>query len=214
MTAKLSIIFQTDPLKGLDLALNKSRVSIGRDPNNDIVIDHIEVSRKHALIEVTDGQVTITDVGSLNGTFVDGVQISGATAVVPGQVIEVSEAVRFVLAEQDSQAEKTIALEPEPMPAEARSSGSFSMAQADERGLDDFEPFYPDAFDEPDRPDPDEVVRKFRKERAKGKKSFWIGAAIFFALIILCVVAFVWYIDYFALWCDVLPFLFEPGLCP
>jgi len=63
MASKLSIVFQTPPLKGLDIALSKPRITIGRDPNNDIVIDHIEVSRKHAVIEVHDSVVTITDIG-------------------------------------------------------------------------------------------------------------------------------------------------------
>lgn len=214
MTAKLSIIFQTDPLKGLDMALNKERISIGRDPNNDIVIDHIEVSRKHALIEIKGGQVTITDVGSLNGTFVDGAQITGATVILPGQFIEVSEAVRFVLTEQDSQAESTIAMPAEPVPAEAKANDTFGATSADDRGLDDFEPFYPDEEEEPAQPTPDDVVRKFRKDRANSQKTFWIIAAIIIALIILGIVAFVWYIDYFSLWCDVLPFLFQPGVCP
>jgi len=214
MTAKLSIIFQTDPLKGLDFALNKDRVSIGRDPNNDIVIDHIEVSRKHALLELRDGQVSITDVGSLNGTFVDGIQITGATTVLPGQVIEVSEAVRFILAEEDSQAEKTLVLEPNEAPVEVKTADELSAAQTDDRGLDDFEPFYPEETAEPAPKDPDAVVKQFRKNRASSQKTFWIIVAVLIALIILGVVAFIWYIDYFSLWCDVLPFLFEPGLCP
>lgn len=214
MTAKLSIIFQTDPLKGLDFALNKPRVSIGRDPNNDIVIDHIEVSRKHALIEVQDGQVTITDVGSLNGTFIDGVQISGATTVLPGQVIEVSEAIRFILAEQESKAEATIVMEAEKAPSTPKTSDSLDSVTPDDRGLDDFEPFFADETPEVSEPDPDAVVREYRQKRSTDKKTFWIVIAILFALIILSVLAFVWYIDYYSLWCDVLPYLFEPGLCP
>jgi len=207
MASKLSIVFQTPPLKGLDIALSKPRITIGRDPNNDIVIDHIEVSRKHAVIEVNDSVVTITDIGSLNGTYVDGKQISMATELMPGQVIEVSEAVRFVLMEEDSPAEKTAMLEPEAIPQTAKVVDSL---QPDDRGLDDFEPFY---SEEPVEEIPP-IFETPTEEGDKSRKTVLLVVALLLGLLILGVVGFIWYIDYFSLWCDILPFLFEPGLCP
>jgi|GEM_PF-6465668 len=207
MSSKLSIIFQTPPLKGLDFPLTKPRVTIGRDPNNDIVIDHIEVSRKHAVIEVNDSLVMITDIGSLNGTYVDGKQINAATELLPGQVIEVSEAVRFILMEQDSPAEKTAMLEPGAIPQTPK---VVDTLQPDDRGLDDFEPFY---SEEPVEEIPLAYETPF-EEDTRTRKTVLLVVALLFGLLILGVVGFIWYIDYFALWCDVLPFLFEPGLCP
>lgn len=49
----------------------KKRVSIGRTPENDIVLDNRGVSRRHAQIEFGDDQAVIIDNESLNGTFVN-----------------------------------------------------------------------------------------------------------------------------------------------
>lgn len=208
MSAKLSIIFQTPPLKGLDFAINKPRTTIGRDPNNDIVIDHIEVSRKHAIIEYKDDQVTVTDAGSLNGTMVDGKVISEPTVVTPGQTIAVSNAVRFVLTEEESEAEKTIVLEPEEeLPVQPK---TIDPIEPDDRGLDDFEPFYPDEIER----EADEAVKQFEASKVKNRNTVLWLIAILIGVILLGIVLFVWYIDHYALWCDVLPFLFDPGICP
>jgi pSer/pThr/pTyr-binding forkhead associated (FHA) protein len=49
----------------------KKRVSIGRTPDNDIVLDNRGVSRKHAQIEFNNSSALIIDNESLNGTFVN-----------------------------------------------------------------------------------------------------------------------------------------------
>jgi hypothetical protein len=60
---------------------------IGRAPECDVAIDDHVASREHALLEPGgDGRVTITDLGSRNGTFVDGVRISRVEVVGAGLV--------------------------------------------------------------------------------------------------------------------------------
>jgi pSer/pThr/pTyr-binding forkhead associated (FHA) protein len=54
----------------------KRRVTIGRTPDNDIVLDNRGVSRRHAVIEFGDNQVIIMDNESLNGTFVNARKIT------------------------------------------------------------------------------------------------------------------------------------------
>lgn len=49
----------------------KPQISIGRTSDNDIVLDNRSVSRKHALIEISDKNVLVIDNDSLNGTFVN-----------------------------------------------------------------------------------------------------------------------------------------------
>jgi pSer/pThr/pTyr-binding forkhead associated (FHA) protein len=49
----------------------KKRVTIGRTPDNDIVLDNRGVSRRHAIIEFGDNQAVLIDNESLNGTFVN-----------------------------------------------------------------------------------------------------------------------------------------------
>ncbi len=59
-----------------EFALEKAQINIGRDKENDIVIDNIAVSGKHALIRREDGKgYFIRDLNSSNGTFLNGTQI-------------------------------------------------------------------------------------------------------------------------------------------
>ncbi len=55
--------------------LNKPVMNIGRAPNNDIVIPEQTVSGRHATIQVQKGSFFLTDLGSTNGTFVNGSRI-------------------------------------------------------------------------------------------------------------------------------------------
>lgn len=52
------------------------RLRVGRDPGCDLVIDHPSVSRQHAELYRTGEQWRLRDLGSKNGTFVDGIAIS------------------------------------------------------------------------------------------------------------------------------------------
>jgi len=54
----------------------KKRVTIGRTPDNDIVLDNRGVSRRHAIIEFGDKQAVIIDNESLNGTFLNSRKIT------------------------------------------------------------------------------------------------------------------------------------------
>jgi DNA-binding winged helix-turn-helix (wHTH) protein len=55
---------------------------VGRDPDADVCIDGVGVSRRHAAIVVTDYGATIRDLSSKNGTFVDGARVN-SSAVLP-----------------------------------------------------------------------------------------------------------------------------------
>lgn len=67
---------------GRSVPLQPGRVTIGRGQGVDVELDVADVSRSHCALDVgPDGAVTVTDLGSLNGTDVDGVRISGPTRV-------------------------------------------------------------------------------------------------------------------------------------
>ena len=61
---------------GMKVAVEKQAVTIGRMPGSTLVIDDPKVSRQHAQIFVDQDQVILTDLGSTNGTYVNGVRIS------------------------------------------------------------------------------------------------------------------------------------------
>jgi type VII secretion protein EccCb len=57
-------------------------VGVGRDPDNNVVIDHQTVSSRHCTVQLSDdGQVTLTDLGSHNGTWVGDVKVDGSQTV-------------------------------------------------------------------------------------------------------------------------------------
>jgi pSer/pThr/pTyr-binding forkhead associated (FHA) protein len=50
--------------------LNNGEIHIGRDADNDIVLNHGTVSRYHAIIQVKEHRIRIKDLASSNGTYV------------------------------------------------------------------------------------------------------------------------------------------------
>ena len=60
---------------GQTFQLRSGPTTIGRAPNCDIVISSQNISKQHARIEVLPDKVIISDLGSRNGTFVNGIQI-------------------------------------------------------------------------------------------------------------------------------------------
>lgn len=59
-----------------EVALLKSRLTLGRRPGNDLVLDHLTVSGQHAAIDSAPGGSFILDLGSTNGTLVNGQPIT------------------------------------------------------------------------------------------------------------------------------------------
>jgi pSer/pThr/pTyr-binding forkhead associated (FHA) protein len=57
-------------------ALNKGDNSIGRRPENDIILEDPYSSGAHAVVSVDENGVTLTDLGSTNGTFVNGARLA------------------------------------------------------------------------------------------------------------------------------------------
>lgn len=70
-----------------ELAFSGQEMTIGRDPNCDLALDYPMVSHRHARLVRVGSQITVEDLGSTNGTFVNGQRISGVVTVKPGDVI-------------------------------------------------------------------------------------------------------------------------------
>jgi hypothetical protein len=68
---------------------------IGRDDNADVVIDHKEVSRRQCGIERVDDRFVVSDLGSTNGTRVNGAVVGAGTAISVGDVLELARTVSY-----------------------------------------------------------------------------------------------------------------------
>ena len=64
-------------------------VTIGRHPDCDVVLNDAEVSRQHAEVRREDGGFSIVDLGSLNGTKVNGAGVKAPRALQDGDVISI-----------------------------------------------------------------------------------------------------------------------------
>jgi predicted component of type VI protein secretion system len=86
-------IVRRGPQPNQSYDLNKDIVTLGRDITNDIVINDPEVSRHHLRMTRGAGGFTMEDLGSTNGTFVNGQRLTGARPLRPGDMIGLGETV-------------------------------------------------------------------------------------------------------------------------
>ena len=76
------------PQTGIDIDLKEGNLSVGRDPQCDVFLNDMTVSRLHATIEVTGEGCLIRDENSFNGVWVNDRTIE-ACALHPGDVIQI-----------------------------------------------------------------------------------------------------------------------------
>lgn len=92
----LGLLFQFDelvvasvpPLEGVD------QLTVGRQPDNDLVLDDPSVSKKHALLkwDAANKQCTLQDLGSTNGTFLNvNVRVRREMALKDGDILSFGE---------------------------------------------------------------------------------------------------------------------------
>ncbi len=73
---------------------DKAIVAIGRHPINDLRFDaerDLEVSSRHAEVRIVESRYLLVDLGSTNGTFVNGERVSGERALCDGDIITFGE---------------------------------------------------------------------------------------------------------------------------
>ncbi|MFQ6101872.1 MAG: FHA domain-containing protein [Anaerolineae bacterium] len=89
------LVMSQGPQPGQTFMLEHDLLTLGRDPANSIVIDDPQVSRQHARIMRQGSLMVIEDLGSTNGTFVNGVRLTGPHTLANGDMIGLGDAVRL-----------------------------------------------------------------------------------------------------------------------
>jgi pSer/pThr/pTyr-binding forkhead associated (FHA) protein len=90
------MIVSIDDVVIKEVQLTKDRTTLGRRPYNDIVIDNLAVSGEHAVILMSASEVTLEDLNSTNGSYVNGKAIK-KQALHNGDSIEVGKyKIKFV----------------------------------------------------------------------------------------------------------------------
>ena len=91
-----SLVFMLEGTIVKEVDLEKSRTTLGRRPNNDIVIENLTVSGEHAVFHLQGQAVEVEDLHSTNGTFVNGQPVQRQALRDGDQVIIGKYEVRFV----------------------------------------------------------------------------------------------------------------------
>jgi pSer/pThr/pTyr-binding forkhead associated (FHA) protein len=82
-----TLVITSGQLEGRRIEVSRELV-IGRE-NVDVEIDDAELSRRHVAVRPTEGGLEVEDLGSRNGTRVDGTRIDGPTRIRHGAVLSV-----------------------------------------------------------------------------------------------------------------------------
>jgi len=190
MAAQFQFIMRSGPNTGKIYPLEAPEILIGRDASNGIAINDAEVSRKHAKLSLQGSAYVIQDLGSTNGSFVNGQRITGSQVLNPGDMVSFGENIVVVYeAAFDSNATviasaktpRTITSVRTPAPAPAPTPAYSGQVPAS--------------------PVP--------RAAAPAKKKFPIWLVFVIVLLVIlcaCVGSFV-IIDQLNLWCKLIPFL-------
>ena len=131
------LILSMDGLVLKEIPLAKERTTIGRKPHNDIQIDNLAVSGEHAVIVTILNDSFLEDLGSTNGTLVNGNPVK-KHFLQNNDVIElgkyklkfVSEAAAQPAAAAEADFEKTMVLRPSAMKAAAEQAKAVGASGA------------------------------------------------------------------------------------
>jgi len=108
--ARLTIKTGTD--SGKVVELTQRELVIGRSEPAGLIIIHTEVSRRHARLVYQQGNYILEDLGSTNGTFINGQPVRGPQVLTHGAEIQLGTEIRLVFSQQPAgvqSAEKTSA---------------------------------------------------------------------------------------------------------
>jgi pSer/pThr/pTyr-binding forkhead associated (FHA) protein len=107
---------QKGPNPGKIFELTQEEITIGRDISNRIVINDAEISRRHTRLSVQMGGYVVEDLGSTNGTFVDGQRLMGPHLLRPGQTIMLGEKISLAYEALGFDPNATLASSPQAAP--------------------------------------------------------------------------------------------------
>jgi predicted component of type VI protein secretion system len=124
--AQFQFVMRSGPTPGVTFPLEGDQLTIGRDASNGVAINDAEVSRKHSRLSFQGGKYVVEDLGSTNGTFVNGQRLAGPVVLKPGDVVSLGEQIVLMYDAINSDPGATMAaprrsarVEPPPAPSYA-----------------------------------------------------------------------------------------------
>jgi predicted component of type VI protein secretion system len=209
MAAQFQFVMRAGPTVGKVYPLEAAEISIGRESTNIIAINDVEVSRRHASMKLQGSSYSIQDLGSTNGTFVNGQRVTGPQVLNPGDSVSFGEGIILSYESAfDPNATMLSSAKP-PKPAAAPAPAPAPMPAPPIQGSAPTPaPVYSGQI--PSGP------AQAAPAPAKKKFPIWVIILILVVLAICACVGFFLIIDQFNLWCKLVPFLVPllGGTCP
>jgi pSer/pThr/pTyr-binding forkhead associated (FHA) protein len=84
-----TLVFTHGPLAGKRVPIRRDETTLGRRPTNDVVLNDPLVSRLHALLVRRGGSIVVEDLGSHNGTYVNGERVMFLRQLQHGDLVQV-----------------------------------------------------------------------------------------------------------------------------
>ena len=84
------LIVKRGPSDGSRFLLDVDLTTAGRHPNAEIFLDDVTVSRKHAEFRRSEGRFSVTDLSSLNGTYLNGKRVD-SSLLTDGDEVQVGK---------------------------------------------------------------------------------------------------------------------------
>jgi len=91
-SAREIVAVRSDTLAGQRFALDRPKV-IGRSNDADIIIDDSYASEFHLRVGVQEGEVMLSDLGSTNGTYLNGRRVTVPTVIAKGDAIQIGKTI-------------------------------------------------------------------------------------------------------------------------
>lgn len=188
MPGQYQLTMRSGPVPGTVYSLEGEQLTIGRDSSNEVAVNDAEVSRRHARLTFQGGKYVLEDLGSTNGTFVNGQRLTGPRVLKTGEVISLGEQIVFVYEAVDSDPGATMV---SPRKAAAVRQAAAPVAAP------------------PPAPQPyaGQVPASPPEPSARKINPLPIVIAVGVFLLICACVAFFWWVDANYMWCTFFPFL-------
>ncbi|MDM8532186.1 FHA domain-containing protein [Anaerolineales bacterium HSG25] len=89
--AKAVLVVRQGTQVGMSFPLSNSHTILGREEGINITLQDPEASRRHARVSWQGGQFVLEDLGSTNGTFINGIQITAPQVLNPGDSVGIGQ---------------------------------------------------------------------------------------------------------------------------
>ncbi len=111
MTSICKVTIEYPDGKQQTLEFDHQALTLGRTDDNDIILEHPSISRTHAKVILVEQLLEVTDLGSSNGSYINGKKITQTKAVKPGDLVSFGEVkVRFYIPEKHLQTQMMSAI--------------------------------------------------------------------------------------------------------